>query len=56
MTIDANIVTVSLEEYLELVEARDILNALYAAGVDSTGVYEVAMDIIRENKENDDEG
>lgn len=40
-------VTISQEEYNELSEAKDILDSLYAAGVDNWEGYEEAISILR---------
>ncbi len=42
------IVTITLEEYLELCEAADFLAALTAAGVDNWEGYEAAQEILNQ--------
>lgn len=46
-------ITISREEYEELVEAKDTLNALICAGVDNWEGYGYAMSMLDE--EEDDE-
>lgn len=43
-------VTIPREEYEELVAAREMLDALCAAGVDNWDGYDYACQILKENK------
>jgi hypothetical protein len=46
-----SMVTISIEEYAELQESKDFLEALRAAGVDNWEGYDIAREIFTETKE-----
>lgn len=49
-----NTVTISLSEYNELIEDQELLQALQAAGVDNWDGYDLALEFLREDKENEE--
>jgi hypothetical protein len=50
MTNSANTVTISVQEYLRLLEAQAVLDALEGAGVDNWQGYDLAMEMVETPK------